>query len=189
VTVEDTATGLLWERKTTQGGGLHNVNNVYSWGPVAPDSGPTGTAYTVFLAGLNEASFATHTNWRLPSISELQSILVGPGVETVAFHSETLEVYPDSGLNGTGQSTTCSTDPCIDPAFSLIGGPTASAAADSYWSSSISGTRPQDGDPGTGDEAWHVSFFLPPNFPSLPGRLRLNNRNQVRAVRTGSCGS
>jgi hypothetical protein len=170
VTVEDTATGLLWERKTTSGD-VHDVSNTYSWSVSPAGSAADGTAYTVFLPGLNGVSFAGHTNWRLPIISELQSILVGPGVETVA-NADPPD--PASGLNETGQATICAADPCIDPDFAAIGGPTASSI---YWSASGNAAFPSLG--------WSAVFhsggthFL---------TIKLNSYS-VRAVRAGSCSS
>jgi hypothetical protein len=100
------------------------VNNRYEWSNVLPD--PNGNAYTDFLARLNgvfnpvpaTGCFANRCDWRLPEISELQTILVGS------------EAAP-------AQAATCSVAPCIDPAFAAVGGPTASSG---YWSeSSVAG--------------------------------------------------
>jgi hypothetical protein len=169
LTVADTATGLLWERKTTTGD-VHDVFNTYTWSTTG--TAADGTAYTVFLAGLNGASFAGHTNWRLPFISELQSILVGSGVTTVANADP-----PDtaSGANATGQPTTCSAAPCIDPDFAAVGGPTLSAG---YWSASTFAAIPT--------LAWFAGFDF--------GGVGISNFKTVdtlflRAVRAGSCSS
>lgn len=104
-TVTDNATGLQWEKKSGVGGGEspldpHDVDNVYSWS--LGSNFPDGDVFTSFLGRLNECvkssdeaavtgGFAGHCDWRLPSVSELETILLGS--------------YP------------CETLPCIDPVF------------------------------------------------------------------------
>lgn len=88
-TVIDRLTGLQWERKTTDGT-VHDWGNQYTWSG-ASGTGADGPAFTSFLATLNDpASVNGHHDWRLPTIYELQTIL--------------LEPYP------------CTTSPCIDQA-------------------------------------------------------------------------
>ena len=135
-TVTDNSTGLTWEKKTGTlhtGANLldcstvctlgtcealpcydpDDVNNAYSWS--AGGAAPDGSVFTVFLAELNGmlcragttcTSLAGHSDWRLPTISELQTILDQSGP------------YCQNG------------NPCINSIF----GPAAIASG--YWSSS-----------------------------------------------------
>jgi len=112
-TVTDNWTGLQWEKKTTAAGSgqnfadPHDVNNRYSWSSGGSD--PDGTVFTDFLGELNNGcesadgitvtgGFAEHCDWRLPTIAELQTILLAP--------------YP------------CGTSPCID---TTVFGPTVAS--------------------------------------------------------------
>jgi hypothetical protein len=142
-TVSDLNTGLMWEQTTGKVGGantgkVNDVNNTYTWCALnstdcdsAPLELPDGTAFTVFLAMLNNGAssdsttitgcFANHCDWRLPSIVELFGIVDPSG--------------PGCFSSGPG--------PCIDPIF----GPTQS---NFYWTATT-----YIGLPGT---AWDVDF-------------------------------
>jgi cysteine-rich repeat protein len=114
VSVEDTATGLVWERKLVGDANnvsVNDVNNSYSWSADIASDVQDGTVFTDFLAQLNTNVFGGQGNWRLPSVGEMQSILIGEGVLAV------ISTDPTSGLNPTGQSTICDSTPCIDPHF------------------------------------------------------------------------
>src|SRR5262245_52356492 len=121
-TITDLNTGLTWEKKDMRGG-LHDVGNTYLW------SG-NGTQNTIwdFLRAVNTEQLGGHTDWRIPNVKELQSILdyeASLVAVDSAFHSNC-----SSGC----QASTCS---CTRAAL--------------YWSSTTTfGTLSLD--------AWYVDF-------------------------------
>ena len=122
---------------------------------------------------LNTApGFAGHVDWHLPSISELQSLMVGPGVLTTGSADPP---DPAFGTNPTGQSTFCGDFRCMDPDFAAVGGPTG---RDAYYLSGSSGVLGPD----SPDNVWVASFT----------NSHVSNQDKqafgyVRAVRPGSC--
>jgi hypothetical protein len=79
-TITDNNTGLMWEKKSDDGT-IHDKDTAYRW----------TTAFSAHIAGLNAgAGFAGYTDWRLPNVRELQSIVnyetFSPGV-SAAFNS------------------------------------------------------------------------------------------------------
>jgi hypothetical protein len=156
-TVTDLDTGLMWEKKDDLRG-IHDAGDVYTWS--ATGTAPDGTAFTTFLATLNNGlfdgttlvgCFAGHCDWRLPTLPELLAII---------------------DLNAPGCASV--TDWCIDPALQ----PLASGFAPHYWSSTTDANSPSD--------AWAVRFFY--LFASPPGGV-ISGKSaawSVRAVRGGS---
>jgi hypothetical protein len=62
-TVTDHATGLTWEKLTTAAD-IHSLNNSYPW----------DLAFQK-IADLNSANFAGYSDWRLPSLNELLTLV------------------------------------------------------------------------------------------------------------------
>ena len=63
-TITDLKTGLTWE-KLSWDGSIHDRLNQFAW----------QDAYAYKVAALNTIAFAGHTDWRLPNVNELQTIL------------------------------------------------------------------------------------------------------------------
>ena len=179
LTVVDNQTGLVWEKKTGERGrsvtcgnvscpDANHVNNFYRWAHPSV-SEPEGGIFINFLARLNgtfdgSPCFADHCDWRLPEITELQTILVGMDAAE-------------------GQSRVCARGGnCIDPDFrnasdiTDAGGVTSNAK---YWSNTTL--------PNNRGEAW-VAFQLVGRGGGVD-IARKPHWAAVRAVRTGSCGA
>jgi hypothetical protein len=134
-TVTDKRTCLTWEKKSGTPGPYvsctsatacpdpHDVNNRYAWS-VGPPWDFDGPAATLFLTQINDAAFAGHTDWRLPTSAGSTAYPTGPTGQDPELESIMAAMYPN-----------CTSNPCIDPVF----GPTASNA---YWTSSLSPAGP-----------------------------------------------
>jgi hypothetical protein len=76
--VKDNVTGLIWENKTDNGS-IHDKDDTYNW----------YNAQNVFIANLNRARFGGFSDWRLPTIKELSSIVnsgtYNPAINTAYF--------------------------------------------------------------------------------------------------------
>jgi hypothetical protein len=127
-TITDNATGLTWEKKD-QSGGIHDWANRYTW--CGASCGSTnvmdGTITTTFLAGLNAgAGFAGHTDWRIPNVNELLTLV----------NYENAEPAVDAAFNtNCAPGCTVLTCSCTQPGF---------ASSSVYWSSTTFANRPQE---------------------------------------------
>jgi hypothetical protein len=99
VMVRDNVTGLIWEVKNSKNGtydysNLHDADNVYTWydpNDSYPGTPGNGTDTKDFIDALNISNFGGHSDWRLPSVNELSTIvkldirLPGPTINTTYF--------------------------------------------------------------------------------------------------------
>ncbi|ETR71354.1 MAG: hypothetical protein OMM_02547 [Candidatus Magnetoglobus multicellularis str. Araruama] len=82
--VRDNITGLIWEVKTDDGS-IHDKDNTYEWHDIE----------TVFIKTLNDQQFAGVSDWRMPTIKELDSIAdygkYNPAIDSRFFPSTKFE--------------------------------------------------------------------------------------------------
>jgi hypothetical protein len=122
-TVTDNLSGLVWEQKADLDGNAdlsdpHDADNLYAWSTSAPGAPwpENGTAFTSFLmgpTGVNTTAFAGVSGWRLPTVAELQTVVLD---------------FPCTGP-GLGATCRCTSSPCVDPALGA-----GSTQGYAYWS-------------------------------------------------------
>lgn len=101
--VKDNVSGLVWEVKTTTSG-VHNMGNTYQWGGLTaiginhPNSqGVYHDSWNDLVQESNDNSFCGFSNWRVPNIKELSSIInkniINPAVDENYFPNTISDSY------------------------------------------------------------------------------------------------
>lgn len=140
VMVKDNVTGLVWEKKQNKDGIInyddpHDADNYYTWYDPNPetnggDSGTSGdgTDMKDFIDALNNASFGQYSDWRMPSMSELGSIVdygkYNPAIITTYF--------PNTKSNCYSTTYTCLGQPDMTHCMSFLRGGTSSTDKSAY---------------------------------------------------------
>ena len=110
----DNVTGLIWEIKTDDGS-IHDKDNQYTWYDSNPSTngGNAGTAGNGtdtedFINALNAANFGGFSDWRIPTIKELSSLVnsaipyPGPTIDAAWFPRTVSSGYWSSTTNADG---------------------------------------------------------------------------------------
>jgi hypothetical protein len=119
-TVTDNLTTLVWEKKTNLDGTQnyadpHDADNDYTWSTGGAPYKENGPAFTSFLSMMDAGGgFAGANGWRLPTIAELQTIVLD---------------FACTGIGG-GSRCNCPSSPCINPALD----PANTQPGAFYWS-------------------------------------------------------
>lgn len=136
-TVTDTSTGLMWQQETAPGSGSGSYPDRYNWQQalsycenlILNNDG-------AWTSGVPNASGSRYSDWRLPNISELQSLVNNEG-SALAINSD---YFPDTAAAGYFSSTTLSLyrsyENCVAYAWyvSFFGGnPNYYGKSDSYF--------------------------------------------------------
>jgi hypothetical protein len=97
VMVKDNVTGLIWEMKTNKDGvknynDPHDADNTYDWYDSTTDIND-------FIKALNDANYGGYSDWRMPTINELDYIVnysipyPGPVIDTGYFPNTAVSWY------------------------------------------------------------------------------------------------
>jgi len=86
IMTRDNVTGMIWEMKTDHGG-IHDKDNTYTWcdtnaatnggnqGTCGTGTGNAATDTEAFIKALNEANYGGFSDWRMPTVKELSSLI------------------------------------------------------------------------------------------------------------------
>ncbi len=104
VMVRDNLTGLIWEVKTNDGG-IHDKYNKYDWDEIQ----------NVFIPGINAEEFGGFSDWRLPTIKELNCLVnrdrSDPAIDTAFFPNTTVYRTETGAIHSHYWSSTNRTNP------------------------------------------------------------------------------
>ena len=103
IMTRDNVTGLIWEIKTDDET-IHDKDNTYTWYDSNPETNGgnagtpgEGTDTEDFINALNAANFGGFSDWRLPTIKELDTIVdlsrTYPSVDTAYFPNTKASYY------------------------------------------------------------------------------------------------
>ncbi|MFO8089260.1 MAG: serpin family protein [Desulfatiglandaceae bacterium] len=120
--VRDNITGLIWEVKQDKDGlknylNANDADNTYFWYDSNPETNgghagtekPFGRDTEDFINTLNDNSFGGHSDWRLPNLKELQTIVHYGRHDTAAFDA----YFPDTASWSYWSSTTYAGDASV----------------------------------------------------------------------------